>query len=136
MLGRVLACLLVIAVMPATAHAAMDVGMQDDQTIVHGYRNRDLALRQFKAMGGTIVRINLEHRRATNSRRSVRTNATRTPLRQYDHAVNAVLEHGLQVQLTLIWKRQQDPVFIGEWMRNIALHYGDKVARYSISNEP
>ena len=42
---------------------AMEVGMQDDGTIVRGYNDRDLALKQFKRMGGTTVRINIEHRR-------------------------------------------------------------------------
>jgi hypothetical protein len=136
MSARVLACLVLAMALPAGAHAAMEVAMQDDQTIVHGYRNRDLALRQFKAMGGTTVRINLEHRRATAELRNVRVGATRTSLRDYDAAINAIVAHGLKPQLTLIWKRQQDPALTAEWMSNVALHYGRKVPRYSISNEP
>jgi hypothetical protein len=136
MLARVVVCFAALMTLPAAAQATMEVAMQDDQTIVHKYRDRDLALTQFKDMGGTTVRINLEHRRAGDEKRSLRPNATRTPLKQYDSAVDAVIAHGLKPQLTLIWKRQQDAAFIAEWMRNIALHYGSKVTRYSISNEP
>jgi hypothetical protein len=136
MFARLLACLLVLVALPAVAHADMEVAMQDDLTIVHGNRNRDLALRQFKAMGGTHVRINLEHMRATNELDNTRTGATKTPLHLFDEAVDVIRNHGLKPQLTLIWKRQQNPGLVAAWMRNIADHYGTKVTRYSVLNEP
>lgn len=130
------AILLLLLVAAAPAQANMEVGMSDDLTIVHGYRDRALALRQFKAMGGTSVRINVEHRRNGRYANDVSASATRTPITQYDAAIDAVVAAGLKPQLTLIWRGRTNPGPIAAWMGNVVARYGDRVRRYSILNEP
>lgn len=132
------ALVLILALgVPASAMArGMEIGMQDDQTILYGYHDRVLALKQFKAMGGTTVRINFEHRRNSNYDDDVSARASRGSLKLYDAAVNAVVAARLKPQLTLVWHDRTDPVYIAAWMRNVALHFGPRVNRYSILNEP
>ncbi|MEJ7891440.1 MAG: hypothetical protein WKF94_02230 [Solirubrobacteraceae bacterium] len=119
---------------PAQAQP-MEVGMQDDQILLHGVYDRDLALDQFEAMGGTHVRINVEHRREKKFENEIDF-GLRYPMKQYDAAVKAVTERGLKVQLTLIWNRRLDPAVVAGWMGNLAKHFGNKVNRYSVLNEP
>ena len=133
LLAPLLLALLLLA-LPAPA-GAIEVGMQDDQTILHGHRNRDLALDQFVAMGGTHVRMNVEHKRDRRFRNQI-LYGLRTPMKLYDDAVREVRRRGLEVQLTLVWNRRDDPAYTAAWMNNIAEHFGNRVNRYSVLNEP
>ena len=140
---RLLLCAVLATLLLAVpAHAReMEIGMQDDNTILHAYRNRVLALQQFKAMGGTSVRINIEH--AQKGRYRNRTTLKRSLLNKvalYDGAVDAVTSFGLKPQLTLVWRPKKrgnpDPVRYAKWARNVAKHFRRQVRRYSILNEP
>jgi hypothetical protein len=126
--------LFVCVAAPATA-SAMDVGMQDDQTILYGHHNRDLALDQFVEMGGTHVRINLGHRDSPKYAKQI-LYGMRTPMKMFDDAIDEIRRRGLEVQLTLTWNRGENPAYIGAWMNNVAEHFGNKVNRYSVFNEP
>jgi hypothetical protein len=126
--------LLLAASVPA--HAAMEVGMQDDATIVYGYADRELALKQFTEMGGTNVRISFEHKRGSKYVNDFRPESSRPLLISYDSAIRAVLDHGLEPQLTLVWHKQQNPTKFARWAYNVVQHFGDDVTRYSITNEP
>ncbi len=125
-----LACALV-----STDARAFDIAMQDDQTILHQSWNRELALDQFAAIGGTHIRINMDHKREKRFENNINF-GLRYPMRQYDEAVEAVRRRGMEVQLTLIWNRRDDPAFVAAWMGNIARHFGTRVNRYSVFNEP
>lgn len=131
-----LTCLLaaVAAAAPQPA-AALDIGMQDDQTILFGHADRDLALNQFAAMGGTHVRMNVEHKRLPRYRNSIMY-GLRAPMKLYDNAVREVTRRGMEVQLTLVWNRRENPAVVAAWMGNIAEHFGSRVNRYSVLNEP
>ena len=136
MRSLVLTFVLLLALAGGVAPAqTMDIAMQDDQTILHGHNNRDLALDQFVAMGGTHVRIIVEHKRANRYRNSIMY-GLRYPMKLYDNAVNEVRRRGLEVQLTLMWNRREDPAYVAAWMNNIAEHFGERVERYSVLNEP
>jgi hypothetical protein len=117
------------AALPVAAQAEMEVAMQDDQAVIYGTYNRDLALTQFQAMGGNHVRINVVHPKGG----SKDTSFTNTTL--LDGAVDAVVAKGLTPQLTLFW-REKSPKLQAAWMKNVVAHFGDRVNRYSISNEP
>lgn len=125
----VVAALLTAAALPVAAQAEMEVAMQDDQVIVNKIYDRDLALNQFQAMGGTHVRIIVVHPKGP----SKVTNFTDSAL--LDGAVGAVVAHGLTPELALFW-REKSPTLQAAWMRNVVAHYGALVNRYSISNEP
>lgn len=114
---------------------AIDVAMQDDQIMVHGQYDRDLALDQFEAMGGTHVRINVQHKEQKRFQDQINF-GLKYPMKQFDAAVDAVTERGLEVQMTLVWNRRLDPAFQAAWMGNIAKHFGNDVNRYSVLNEP
>jgi hypothetical protein len=131
-----LTVLVLVLAVTAPARARMEVGMQDDQTLVYGYHDRALALKQFKRMGGTTVRINIEHRRNSNYDENIEAKATVTSIKHYDAAIDAVVAAGLKPQLTLIWRGVTDPILIGGWMHNVAARYADRVRRFSILNEP
>jgi hypothetical protein len=124
------------AALPVAAQAKMEVAMQDDLVIVDQYSNRDTALAQFKAMGGTNVRITIPHPESGALKNSTAATAvgSRT-LGAYDSAVDAVIGAGLTPQLTLFW-RSANAKLQAAWMKNVVTHYGSKVNRYSISNEP
>src|SRR3954468_19882918 len=87
---------------PSVASAKMEIAMQDDLTVVDQYSNRDLLFQQFKAMGGTSVRIMYDH--AGGRSKNTSLNATGKPLGQYDSAVDAIVAHGLTPQFTLFWR--------------------------------
>ncbi len=131
-----LAALVLFVLAAAPARADMEIGMSDDQTIVYGYHNRALALKQFKAMGGTSVRINVEHRRNHRYDEDIAAKATVTSIKNYDGAIDAVIAAGLKPQLTLIWRGVTDPIRMGDWMHSVAVRYADRVHRYSVLNEP
>lgn len=137
LLCAVLATLLLAV--PAQS-AEMEVGMQDDNTIIHGYRNRLLALEQFKAMGGTTVRINLEHARRSSAKRRTRVKGSLLyKLKLYDSAIDTINSFGLKPQITLVWRPKRgnpDPIRVGKWMRNVARHFRGRVSRFSVFNEP
>jgi hypothetical protein len=126
--------LLVACVAPASAD--MEVAMQDDASIVYGYSDRELALDQFVDMGGTNVRINFEHQRGDSYLKKTSVEYSRPLLVSYDSAVQTVLDHGLEPQITLVWHKQQDPTRFARWAYEVVSHFGDKVTRYSITNEP
>jgi hypothetical protein len=135
-----LALVILIAVLaiPSAASASgrqMEVAMQDDLTILNTQHNRDLALIQFAGMGGTHVRITIDHVRTGRLANSVSVNATTVPLNYIDAAVNRVVEFGLTPQITLFWKDQDDKYKLADWMYNIAEHLGARVNRYSVYNE-
>lgn len=125
----------VLTALSASPARGMDIAMQDDQTIVHLAWNRELALDQFEAMGGTHVRINIDHKREKKFENDLNF-GLRYPMFLYDQAVEVVRQRDMDVQLTLIWNRREDPAYVGAWMGNIARHFGKKVNRYSILNEP
>jgi hypothetical protein len=132
---RLLPLALLVLFAAASPASAMEVAMQDDQTIVYTNRNRDVALDQFKAMGGTHVKISVVHKIGEKTENQIHF-GTQAPMKVYDRAIDAIRAHGLIPQVHLIWKQRRDPAFIAAWMRNVALHFGDKVERYSVLNEP
>ena len=113
----------------------MEIAMQDDQTIIFTNRNRDIALDQFRAMGGTHVRINVVHKIGEATENQIHY-GTQAPIKLYDKAIDAIRAHGLIPQVALLWKQRRDPAFMAAWMRNVAMHFGAKVNRYSVLNEP
>lgn len=134
---HLLSVLLVLMALGATsAHAAMEVGMQDDNAVVYGYNSRAAALDQFVEMGGTTVRMNLEHQRNHKYDKKKGLSAVRPSIGHYDDAVDDIIARGLTPQITLIWKRQNYARPMAKWMYNVVKHFGDKVNRYSILNEP
>ncbi len=131
-----LLALMFVLLVAAPARAKMDIGMSDDLTVVNGFHDRALALRQFKAMGGTHVRINIQHKRNRHYSQVTDASATQTALRSYDAAVDAVRAAGLTPQMTLIWRGITDPARLADWMGNVAAHFDGRVRRFSILNEP
>lgn len=127
---------LAIILAPAAPARALEVGMQDDGTIVHGYHDRALALEQFKDMGGTTVRINVQHRRRARYDENTTSRAVRPALRLYDEAVDAIRAAGLKPQLTLVWRGNIEADLVGEWMGTMATHFSGRVRRFTILNEP
>lgn len=138
---RTLLCaVLATLTLAVPASAEMEVGMQDDNAVLHDYSDRLKALQQFKAMGGTNVRINVEHLSKTRFQKRVEAkNSLLNKLGLYDDAVNAILNTGLRPQLTLVWRpehKNPDPIRVGKWMHNVAAHFRGRVSRFSIFNEP
>ena len=133
---RLLLLALALALAGAAPARAMEVAMQDDGTIVHGYNDRALALKQFKRMGGTTVRINVEHRRNSRYDDDTSIKAVKPSIRLYDEAVDAIRAAGLKPQITLVWRGNIKPRDTGEWMGTMAGHYLGRVRRYSVLNEP
>ena len=130
--------LLLMAVPSAASAREMEVAMQDDLTILNTEHDRDLALIQFSGMGGTHVRMTIEHSRERKARRDTRfaDGSSRLPVRFYDEAVDRVLEFGLVPEITLFWRNEANPKRLSAWMGNVARHFGGRVNRYSIHNEP
>jgi hypothetical protein len=124
------------ALLASPAHAEMEVGMQDDNAVVYGYSSRVIALDQFVAMGGTSVRMNLEHQRNHDYDDNLGLSAVRPGISYYDDALKDILARGLKPQITLIWKQQNNPRKIAKWIYNVAHHFGNQVDRYSVLNEP
>jgi hypothetical protein len=129
------AVLALLAGVPA-ASAEMEIGMQDDLTIVDGNASRDLALDQFIAMGGTHVRMTIDHKRGGKSDDLTTLGASRRPVALYDDAVAAILDRGLTPQFTLFWRGQTDPRLWKKWANTVARHFAGKVDRFSVGNEP
>jgi hypothetical protein len=121
----------------AAPASAMEVSMQDDQAIVYQWHDRPLALRQFRAIGGTHVRINVMHRRGpARGPDDLAAGALEHPLVEYDAAIKAINDAGLTAQLTLVWYGQSDPATTAAWMEAAARHFAPVVDRYSVLNEP
>ena len=57
-----IAAALAAAALPSSA-TAMEVAFQDDITMLNAENDRNLALQQFSAMGGTTIRMTIEHAR-------------------------------------------------------------------------
>ena len=130
---------ILLAVLPSAALAKgrqMEVAMQDDLTILNTQANRDLALIQFKGMGGSHVRITIDHTREGKLKNSTSLYATTIPLSYIDAAINRVREFGLVPQVTLFWRDQTDKYKLADWMYNVVHRLGARVNRYSILNEP
>jgi hypothetical protein len=123
-----------VSARPAAASAEMEVGMQDDLTVVEGLASRELALDQFVAMGGTHVRMMVDHLRGSDLNKA--GFASQTPVELYDQAVDAILARGLTPQITLFYRGQTNPRRWAAWAKTVAKHFGSKVDRYSIGNEP
>src|SRR3954454_2996082 len=136
----VLVILIALLAVPTAGASArgrqMEVAMQDDLTIINTQANRDLALIQFVGMGGSHVRMTIDHARTGSLKNSVSLGATTIPLPYLDAAVNRVIEFGLTPQITLFWRDQKNPQKLADWMFNVADHFGERVNRYSILNEP
>jgi hypothetical protein len=136
-----LASLAALAVVSPAHAATMEVALQDDPVIVRGVTtvrgvaSRPLALRQFKAMGGTHIRMTIEHTRSVKTQRNVTARKVIHGLKMYDSAIDAVRAEGLKVQVTLLW-RTQSSRRLALWMGNLAKHFGKRVMRYSVFNEP
>ena len=122
---------------PAKA-PAMEIGMQDDQAIVYRWHDRPLALSQFRAIGGTRVRINVMHRYGPGAARRT-TTPTRSSIRSPSTTPRSTRSRdaGLTPQLTLVWYGQSDPAGDRRWMESkAAAHFAPVVDRYSVLNEP
>jgi hypothetical protein len=140
--------------LPATAGAApgMEIAIQDDGILVaRHYYDRDKALAQVKDLGATRIRINLGWSAVLGSQAKRRhmPHRLRYNWRKYDDAVNAALFRGLRVQLTITgpaprWATGNHRVGVykvnasryGAFARSAARHFGWRVDRYSIWNEP
>lgn len=133
---RLALLVLTLLLMAAAPAHAMEVGMQDDGVIVHGYRDRALALKQFKAMGGTTVRISIEHRRNSRYDQNITAKAVRGSVKLYDGAIDAIRAAGLKPQVTYVWRGNIDPVLVAAWMGTMAERYHGRVRRMSVLNEP
>jgi beta-glucosidase/6-phospho-beta-glucosidase/beta-galactosidase len=139
---------------PARASAApgMEIAIQDDGVLVaRHYYDRDKALAQVRDLGATRIRMNLGWAGVLGSQAKRRHMPHRLKYnwRKYDDAVNAALFHGLRVQLTITgpaprWATGNDRVGVykvnasryGAFARSAAQHFGVRVDRYSIWNEP
>jgi hypothetical protein len=122
-----------VAVAAPSGAAGMEIAMQDDLTILNVGNDRNLALTQFQAMGGTTVRMTVDHDRSSGNATDF---AARLPTSRYDRAIAAVRAFGLKPQITLFWKGEKDPQKLATWMHTVAAHFGGKVNRYSVYNEP
>lgn len=133
-LGAVAGALVLL--LPATARA-MEVGMQDEQVIVDRVFDRDVALQQFREMGGTHVRINVAHRYGPAAgSQELAAGALVDPIERYEDAIAAVRAVGLTPQVTLVWYGQDDADATAMWMGRVAARLGASVDRYSVLNEP
>jgi hypothetical protein len=108
---------------------------QDDATVVCQWHDRARALAQMREGGFSHVRINVVHAPGADGQGLVAC-ALPATLEDYDGAVAAVRAAGLVPQLTLVWYRQTDPAAIATWMAQMAAHFGARVQRFSVLNEP
>lgn len=128
---------LMLALCVAPARAAMEVGMADDNVVVYNYfGSRSQALDQFVAMGGTHVRMNLQHERNSASQNKLGVDGARPAISYYDAAVEDIVAHGLEPQITLTWHHQSNPRRLAKWVYHLVEHFGGDVRRYSVFNEP
>jgi hypothetical protein len=139
--GAVLAATAAAAVSPASAGAAMQVGVQDDPVFVsQAYGppgGRDAAFTQARAMGASWIRINV-----------IWADYVRHGFSQYDGAINAARARGVNTQVTIVgtpsydtrgdrrvsWYKPNAARF-ASFARTVAEHFKGRVFRYSLWNE-
>jgi hypothetical protein len=137
------AVVLAVSTAPVFAYERI---LQDDETFVYGWHgNPNLQLDALKRAGVTTIRINLLHVKGTEpldpawgtdygGGRWGLSNHADMPA--YDAAVDTILDHGLRVQMTLVWYGQSDTEELSKWMSAVSRHFAGRVMRFSILNEP
>jgi hypothetical protein len=143
-----LATLLTLLVVAAPAHAAgsPQLGIADDRILLAGGPEADEAVADWKALGIQQVRIY-----ALWSRIAGPSPAAGSDWSQLDHAVNRVVDAGMEPLLTItgpgpLWTSRRaergdprydpDPEAYAAFAGDVAARYGDRVKRYVLWNEP
>ena len=131
-----------------TAHRAsglhgLEIALQDNAVFLErGYYDRDVAFRQARELGVTWMRTNLLWSR-------VQPTPGGFDWSQYDSLVDTARRHGVSVEMSLTgpvpaWASgdgrvgpfRPDPVAFRRFARAAAMHFRNRVTRYSIWNEP
>jgi hypothetical protein len=152
-----LAVLPLAATSPAHAAKKMEVVVQDDGVFLYqSHYNRDQAFRQLRKLGASQLRINVLWYQAMPNAQAL---ARKKPRRitydwsSWDDAVDRARDFGIKVQLDLTgdpptWAcgNKQAPgvcegykpnaAAFGQFAQAAAKHFGNRVTRYSIWNEP
>ena len=153
-----LAALPFVAVAPAHAAKKMEVTIQDDSVFLYGasYYSRDAALLQARALGASQLRMNVLW---WQTMPAAQATAKRKPRNidynwsVWDSAIDRARDYGLKVQLSLAgdpprWAcgrklvpnecdgLKPNPRAFGQFAKAAAKHFGKRVKRYSIWNEP
>jgi hypothetical protein len=143
-----IAALLALLVLAAPAHAAgsPQLGIADDRILLAGGPEADEAVADWAALGIQQVRIY-----ALWSRIAGPSPAVGRDWDQLDHAVNRVVDAGMEPLLTItgpgpLWTSRRaergdprfdpDPEAYAEFAAAVADRYGDRVNRYVLWNEP
>jgi hypothetical protein len=142
---------------PASRPAAappggFEVALQDDPVFVRrDYYSRERGLADARRLGVSWIRMNVLWGRTAGRSRTARRppQRPRYDFLSYDLAVAAALRHGFRVELTLTgpapaWATadgrygtlRPDARAFAAFARAVALHFGRRVTRYSIWNEP
>ena len=145
---------------PAQAARGMEVALQDDLLFLHRggargqYFSRDTAFDKMRELQGSYLRVNLIWAQALADGQM---NQTEKPANvaydwaAYDSLVNLAKGYGVKIQFALTgpapaWATptrsvstgyvRPNPRHFGEFARAAAKHFGKRVKRYSIWNEP
>jgi hypothetical protein len=142
---------------PAQGAKRMEVAIQNEGVFLYAnYYDRNLALRQLRALGGTHIRMNvLWHEAVIASQRNQRTTPSNIQydFRLWDGAVNLARAYGMKVQFALAG---DPPVFacgskevpyecdgnkpnkklFAHFVRATVAHFKGRVSRFSMWNEP
>ena len=142
----------------AKAARGMEIGIQDDAVFVGAskpyFKNRARAYRFARSLGVTRLRVNLVwaytlSRRDRHAKRKPKGVASRYQLAGYDFVIAQAAKYGMRVQLALTgpapaWATRKRRVgnykpnsrYFAEFASVAARHFGRRVDRYSIWNEP
>ena len=143
----VLPALLALLVFAAPARAAgPELGIADDRILLAGGAEADEAVAEWSALGVQQVRIYALWSRIAGPSRGADKDWA-----QLDHAVNRVVDAGMEPLLTItgpgpLWTSRRsergdprydpDPEAYAEFAGAVAERYGDRVDRYVVWNEP
>jgi hypothetical protein len=152
-LGALGALLALLAPATALAGPGLEVGVQDDAALLHGWTwSQPSALAAAARMHATRVRVTLGWATVLSARQAhARHEPARPAYRfgDYDRLVDAAAARGMRVQMTLTgrapayatadhrvgWDAPKARAF-GRFAHAVAAHFAGRVNRYSIWNEP
>jgi hypothetical protein len=156
-MARVLLPLILVVLLASPARAATpEIGIADDRILLPGGPAADRAVAEWSALGVDSVRIFAHWGRIAPARRppgfrAADPNDPRYAWMHLDHAVDRVRAAGMQVTLTVtgpgpVWtsaapKRRQrqwkpKPSAYADFAAAVAKHFGSRVDRYILWNEP
>ena len=152
MLRRTLLIFLALAaVVPAAASAGPLIGMADDRVLLSGGPAADQAVAAWAADGVDVVRIFVQWDETSPSPGSRRRPSGAYDFARIDAAVDRVRAAGMEPMLTLtgpgpVWgmhdpsrgsrRYRPSPARYAEFARAAAEHFGGRVRRYILWNEP